>query len=97
MIWNKIFDVKYSYYGYASAAYGVLQLTIVEVFVPRVEQVMKEFIIHHLVFDLNPLDRVCKGLRSRKFSHFFKDQPKFFNDIIFLPYLFNKNEFCITC
>ena len=45
----------------------VLQLPIVEVFIPRVEQVttVKEFIIDRLVLDLNHLDRVCEGLTSK--------------------------------
>ena len=74
MIWNRIFDVKYNYYGYASAAYRVLQLPMVEVFIPRVEQVTtaKEFIIHRLVLDLNHLDRVCEGLRSKIFLAFLR-------------------------
>ena len=51
MFWNRIFEVKYNCYCYASAAYGALELPIVEVFIPRVEQVTtgKEFIIHRLV------------------------------------------------
>ena len=52
MIWNRIFDVKYNYYGYASAAYRVLQLPMAEVFIPRVEQVttVKEFIIDQTIW-----------------------------------------------
>ena len=40
---------------------------MVEVFITRVEQVMTamELIIHCLVLDLNHLDRVCEGLRSK--------------------------------
>ena len=40
---------------------------MVEVFIPRVEQVTtaKEFIIHRLVLDLDHLDIVCEGLRSK--------------------------------
>ena len=74
MIWNRIFDIKYNYYGYASATYGVLQLPMVEVFIPRVDQVttVKEFIIHHLVLDLNHLDRVWEGLRSKNFFAFLR-------------------------
>ena len=40
MIWNRIFDVKYNYYGYVSAAYWVLQLRMMKVFIASVEQVM---------------------------------------------------------
>ena len=67
MIWNRIFNIKYNYYGYALAAYSVLQLPMVEVSIPRAEQVttVKEFVMHHLVLDLNHLDRVCEGLRSK--------------------------------
>ena len=74
MIWNRIFDVKYNYYGYASAAYWVLQLPMVEAFIPRDEQVTttKAFIIYPLVLDLNHLDRVCEGLRSKNLLSFFK-------------------------
>ena len=40
---------------------------MVEVFIPRAEQLTtaKEFIIHRLVLDLNHLDSVCEGLRSK--------------------------------
>ena len=74
MFWNRIFDVKCNYYCYASAAYGALQLPIVEVFIPRVEQVTtgKEFIIHRLVLDLNHLDRVCEGLRYKNYLAFLR-------------------------
>ena len=61
IIWNRIFDVKYNFYGYASAAYWVLQLSMVEVFIPRVEPVMT---VKELVLDLDHLDRVCEGLKS---------------------------------
>ena len=73
MIWNWIFDVKCNYCAFALAAYWVLQLPIVEVFIPRVEQVTtaKEFIIHRLVLDLNHLDRVCEGLKSKNSLAFF--------------------------
>ena len=74
VIWSRIFDVKYNYCGYASAAYWVLQLPMGEVFILRVEQMTaaKEFIIHRLVLDLNHLDRVCEGLRSKNLLAFFK-------------------------
>ena len=73
MIWNRTFDAKYKYYGYASVVSWVLQLPMVEVFIPGVEQVTiaKEFIIHCLVLDLNHLDRVCEGLRSKHFLNCF--------------------------
>ena len=73
MFWNRIFEVKYNCYCYASAAYGALELPIVEVFIPRVEQVTtgKEFIIHRLVLDLNHLDRV-RRFKIQKLSRFFK-------------------------
>ena len=46
---------------------------MIEVFIPGVEQVAtaKEFIIHCLVLDLNHLDRVCEGLRSKHFLNCF--------------------------
>ena len=74
MIYNRIFDIKYIYYDHASAAYWGLQLPTVKVFIPSNEQVTiaKKFIIHRLVLDLNHLDRVCKDLRSKKLSRFFK-------------------------
>ena len=74
VIWNRIFDVKYNYYGYALTAYWVLQLPIVEVFIPRVRQVMtsKEFIIHRLVLDLNHLDETVRRFKIQKFSRFSK-------------------------
>ena len=67
MIWNRIFDVKYNYCGFTSAAYLVLQLPMVEVFILRFEQMATamEFIIHCLIPNLNHLDKVCKGLRSK--------------------------------
>ena len=74
MIWNRKFDMKYNYYGYVSAAYWFLQLPMVEVFIPRVEQVTtaKEFVIYRLVLDLDHLDRVCKGLRSKNYLTFLR-------------------------
>ena len=66
---------------------------MVEVFIPSVEEMAtaKEFVIHGLVLDLNHLDRVYEDLRS-----FFEDELKFFNGIIYLCYLFNKDEFHIS-
>ena len=67
MIYNGIFDVKYNYYGHASAAYWAVQLPTVKVFIPSNQQVTtaNEFIIHRLVLDSDHLDRVCKDLRSK--------------------------------
>ena len=52
----------------------VLQLPMVEVFITRVEQVTtaKEFIMHRLVLDLDHLDRVSEGLRSKNSLAFLK-------------------------
>ena len=74
MIWNRIFDVKYNYYGYVSAAYWVLQLRMMKVFIASVEQVIagKDLIINRLVLDLDHLERVCKGLRSKNSPAFLR-------------------------
>ena len=74
MIWNRIFDVKYNYYGYVSAAYWVLQLPVIKVFIARGEQVTtgKELIIHRLVLDLDHLERVCEGSRSKSSPAFLR-------------------------
>ena len=47
---------------------------MVEVFITRVEQVTtaKEFIMHRLVLDLDHLDRVSEGLRSKNSLAFLK-------------------------
>ena len=66
-IYNTIFGIKCSYYGYVLAAYWCLQLSAVEVFIPSDGQMttVKEFIIHHLVLDLNHQDRECNDFRSK--------------------------------
>ena len=95
MIYNRIFDVKYNYYGYAPAAYWGLKLPTVEAFIPSVEQVMtaQEFIINRLVLDLNHLDRVYKDLRSKNSLAILRWTKVLWYYISLL--LFNKNEFCI--
>ena len=74
MIYNRIYEVKYNYYGCLSVAYWVLQLLTVEVFIPSIEQMTtkKEFLKNRLVIDLNHLDRVWEDLRPQNLFHFLK-------------------------
>ena len=81
MIWNRMFDIKYNYHGHASAGDWVLQLPMVEVFIPRVVEVTtaKEFITHRLVLDLNHLIYILirrlidlKPSKRKKYLYFLK-------------------------
>ena len=71
-------------------------MSMVEVFITNVGQMTtaNDFIIHGLLLDFNHLDRVSKDL-DPKIILLFQDEPQFFYGIIYLCYLFDKNEFHI--